>query len=671
MKKIYSILLLPLIAVMISSCWEETKYKAGQGRHQVTEFKALPGDCEALLTWTMSEGWNPTDFIVTYSNENQEEVVARTGGKMEYLVGGLQNNYQYTFKVQAVYGTVISQAVEAAARPATTRFAVGDLAGTGSDGMVTLTWTCPGARVDGYRLEYVREGDTDRQTEQIGADVETYTVDNLENDVNYLFTLVASYPNGESEPVTVRVMPTQAIPYFVNRTEVSVGEPVEFTFNREGLPMATGVKWTFPDGTVLEGDVVTGSFSSANEDSRVILSARIGSVEKSWPISINVRLFAVMYTEWIQDGTAYNGFKGTCPVFSPDGKIVYIVTFNKISALYAFEISTGKLVWSYTPETKSGSYNMLTVNPVNGDIYYGTTTAGQFYCVSSLGSLRWTYKGAASMQSAAPAVSADGATVYIVDKNGRAAAIDALTGAERWNAVLTGHGSGILVSGQDIVIGTKNNLYILDAADGNITKTMEFSKNNGMSDITGFAVAGDRKTVYIPQFNGHISSFDLDRKDWIVKDFKVGGNTMYEPVVAPCGDVFVGGKDSKAYIVDGALTAVKATVQVRSLEGKNNGYNYSHPVVDSEGNFYITSGQVMNTVIKVSPDGRIVDEWNEGSTDAQKQMGGNNFINGILFSAFIGANGDNGMFVGKYVGGERAMSWSSHGGDICGSCCLK
>ena len=29
------------------------------------------------------------------------------------------------------------------------------------------------------------------------------------------------------------------------------------------------------------------------------------------------------------------------------------------------------------------------------------------------------------------------------------------------------------------------------------------------------------------------------------------------------------------------------------------------------------------------------------------------------------------VIVGKYVGGERASGWSTHGGDICGSCCVK
>ncbi len=672
MKKIFDILIIALLTISVSSCWKEDDYSAGAPRHQVTELKSSPGDCEAELRWSMPEGWNPTDFIITYSDENQEEVTLRTGGDMTYLVTGLQNGFRYTFKVQAVYGDLISQAVETVATPATSRFPVSDLAGDGSDGMVTLTWTKPGTAVNGYTLSYCKEDSPADVTEvSISADTETYSVENLENDVNYVFTMVAHYAKGDSDPVSIRVMPTQAIPYFVDRTSVAIGQPVVFTFNREGIPMATDVKWTFPDGTVLSGDVVTGSFNSANDDSRVILSAKIGTVTKNWPISISVREFVVWCNTWEQDGTAYNGFKGTCPVFSPDGKKVYIITFNKIAALYAFDMESGQLDWTYKPETNAGSYNMLTVNPVSGDIYYGTTANGQVYCVSPLGSLRWQYKATASMQAAAPAVSADGSTVFLSDKNGRTAAIDAATGAEKWNKALGNAGCGILVNGADILVGTAQAVFFLNAASGDIIKELKFANaKNGMTDISGFAVAADKRTVYVPQLGGFISSLDLTTRSWIVENFKVADNNLYEPVVSPNGDVFAGSKDSKCYIVSGDLKSVKASIGLSALEGKNNGYNYAHPVVDEAGNYYITSGQVTNVVKKISPAGVVLDQWTEGSSANQKQMGGNNFIDGVLFSAFIGANNDNGLFVGRYVGGTRPASWCSHGGDICGSCCL-
>ena len=67
----------------------------------------------------------------------------------------------------------------------------------------------------------------------------------------------------------------------------------------------------------------------------------------------------------------------------------------------------------------------------------------------------------------------------------------------------------------------------------------------------------------------------------------------------------------------------------------------------------------------------MIDKWTFGSSNAQKQMGGNNFNEGVFYAAFIGAANDNGIFAGRYVGGERAATWSGHGGDICGSCCIR
>jgi hypothetical protein len=222
------------------------------------------------------------------------------------------------------------------------------------------------------------------------------------------------------------------------------------------------------------------------------------------------------------------------------------------------------------------------------------------------------------------------------------------------------------------VVGTAAAVNFLNAETGETIKELAFtSAAKGMTDISGFAVAADKQTVYVPQLTGYISSFSLASREWIVKDLQVASNNLYEPVVAPNGTVFAGSKDSKAYIIKGDLSGVIRSVQTDTYaSAASNAFNYSHPVVTADNTFYITSGQVQNVTLAVTESG-VIDSWSDGSTVNQKQMGGNNFINGVLFSAFIGASNDNGIFVGRYVGGERASSWSTHGGDICGSCCLK
>ena len=148
-------------------------------------------------------------------------------------------------------------------------------------------------------------------------------------------------------------------------------------------------------------------------------------------------------------------------------------------------------------------------------------------------------------------------------------------------------------------------------------------------------------------------------------------NLLYEPVVAPNGSVFAGSKNGSVYNVKGDLSAVNWEY-VHTGSSLANAFNYSHPCVDSENRFYITSGHTTNTPYIFDASGNVVDSWTyESGDNNQKQMGGNNYLDGVIYSAFIGGSSKNGVFVGKYVGGERASSWSTHGGDICGSCCVK
>ena len=665
MKKLLFIILTAAgLSLSVTSCWKENLPEAGAARHQVTDLKAVPGDEEAQLSWSMPEGWNPTEYLITYTDG--DKISLRTSEK-SYSITGLTNGETYTFEVQAVYGDLISGAVSAAAKPATSRFAVSDLVAEGSANMVILTWTKPSTNVTSYTLTYSSDN-TAAQEISIEADKESYTIDELENDVIYTFSLVANYAKGPSEPAVVKAMPSLATPYFLDRTTAAVNQPIKFTFNTEGYPSATNIRWTFPDGKTLTGTEVSYGIPSSGTQ-QVILTIHLGDKDKSWNIELQIRDYAVNFNEWVCVGANYNGFKGTCPVFSPDGKTVYIITFYKTTCLYAFNVETGEKIWVYEPSAASGSYNPLTVNPVTGDIYFGTTTAGQFYCVNASGNLKWKFDGAGSMKSAAPAVNKDGSVVYVGDNTGNIFALDAASGAKKWQAALGSATAGLLVNGNELVAGATNGtVTFYNTADGTAISSLKFAC---MTDITGFAVGNDKRTVYLPAKSA-MCSFDLETKTILVESLPVAGNNLYEPVVAPNGNVYVAGKDNCVYCLDKDLTKVIWQYKhTDSAGGATNTFNYSHPCVDTENHLYITSGQAGNVSYIFNADGTIKESWTYGSSKNQKQMGGNNYLNGILYSAFVGASGENGAFYGKYVGGERANTWSTHGGDICGSCCLK
>ena len=665
MKKLLFIILTAAgLSLSVTSCWKENLPEAGAARHQVTDLKAVPGDEEAQLSWSMPEGWNPTEYIITYTDG--DKITLKTSEK-SYLVTGLTNDNTYKFEVQAVYGDLISGAVSAAAKPTTSRFAVTDLAAEGSANMVILTWTKPSTSVSSYTLTYSSEK-SEAQKVTIEADKESYTVDELENDIIYTFSLVANYAKGPSEPAVAKAMPALAVPYFLDRTTAAVNQPVKFTFNTEGYPSATNVRWTFPDGKILAGTEV--SYGIPSSGTKVVtLTVHLGDKDKSWTIELQIRDYVVNYIDWECVGANFNGAKAACPVFSPDGKTVYITTFNKITCLYAFNVETGELAWVYKPSTAAGSYNMLTVNPVTGDIYFGTQTAGQFYCVNASGSLKWKFDGAGSMKSAAPAVNKDGSVVFIGDGAGNIFALDAASGAKKWSAALGSAAAGLLVNGNEFVAGAVNGtVTFYNTADGTVISSLKFPC---MTDISGFAVGNDKKTVYIPAKTA-MCSFDLNTRAILVESLSVADNNLYEPVVAPNGNVYVAGKDNCVYCLDKDLTRVVWKYQHTDSAGKVvNAFNYSHPCVDTENHLYITSGQTGNVSYIFNADGTVKESWTYGTSNQQKQMGGNNYLNGVFYSAFVGNTGDNGAFYGKYVGGERANTWSTHGGDICGSCCLK
>ena len=675
MKKIINLLLALVLTANLAACWTEDIPEAGAARHQVTGLTATPGDEEVLLSWSMPEGWNPTDFIVYYTNTDSKTVIRRTGGLMNCTVTGLANGTQYTFYVQAVYGENISNYVGITGKPSTSRFPVTDLAIEAGDAYVTLTWSKPSTTVLSYTLSYYNEDVTGDVTElPLDKDTTAITLDNLVNDKNYYFSLVANYAKGTSEAATVKAMPTQAIPYSLDRDKAAKNQPITFTFNTADYPTATDVKWTFPGDVVKQGTVVKYGLGSVGTQT-VKLSATINGNVRTWNLEVEIREYVVYSTDWAQDGSNYNGFKGSCPVFSPDGKTIYIITFNKVAGLYAFDLATGSEKWRYIPAAKSNSYNMLTVNPVTGDIYYGTTGAGQFYAVTAEGQLKWTFTEAGSMQSCSPAVNASGTVVYISDATGNTFGIDASSGSKIWSYAAGDKGCGLLVLANELLVGTTSNAIFLNAETG--AEIAKVALGCTMVNNTGFAVSNDKTLAYFGAKSGYIGAVNLTSRTIHGKLLVGGGNAtandIYEPVVAPNGSVFAGSKSGEVFNVKGDLSA-KNWEYAHTPSGAplTNAFNFAHPCVDSENRFYITAGQASNVSYIFDANGSILDSWSyEDSDTNQKQMGGNNYLDGVLYSAFIGSSSKNGSFVGKYVGGERASSWSTHGGDICGSCCVK
>lgn len=672
MKKLIHICILSGLAALAASCWTEDIPEAGAARHQVEALTVTPGDEEVTLAWEIPDGWNPTDYIVFYTDEESQTVTLRTGGASRYVVDKLTNGISYNFNVQAVYGKLISNAVTVAGRPSTSRLPVTDLTVTDTgDGYVALAWSAPSTLVEKYTLSYYNE-DTpgDIRTQEIGKEETAYRCEGLTNDKNWFFLLAAEYAKGAAEADVVRAMPTKAIPYFISSETAAVDQPVTFEFNRTAYADASDVTWTFPDGAVLTGDKILSGFKTTGSQI-VMLSAKIDESLREWKITVEIRPYVVNFMDWEQaDGAKYESPTYTCPVLSPDAGTVYVNTGNKVSNLYAFDVRTGKNKWTFKPtdngDMQAESKSMVAVNPVSGDIYYGTSAGGQFYAVKPDGTLHWKFSKCGSMNSAPPAVSADGTVVYIADAKGDLYALDAETGTERWVAPYAAGscGYGLLVNGGEVVLGAKTAIHFVNAADGSKIEAVSVSIVNSI----GFAVSPDWKKAYFA-YATTLAAVDLDSHTLYARS-AAGGDNYYQPIVAGDGTVFAGTKDGYVRFFSSDLQTMIHEEQPSSV--KKNTFNFTRPLVDANNRFYImASGSTTedSLVLEYDTSGNKISDWSYTQSNGQN---GCNLADGVLYTVNQGSgDGGNGLFIGKYIGAARGKGWSSHGGDHCGSGCIQ
>ena len=672
MKKLIHICILSGLAALAASCWTEDIPEAGAARHQVEALTATPGDEEVTLAWEIPDGWNPTDYIVFYTDEESQTVTLRTGGANRYVVDKLTNGISYNFNVQAVYGKLISNAVTVAGRPSTSRLPVTDLTVTDTgDGYVALAWSAPSTLVEKYTLSYyIEDMPGDIRTQEIGKEQTAYRCEGLTNDKTWFFLLASEYAKGPSETDVVRAMPTKAIPYFISSETAAVDQPVTFEFNRTAYADASDVTWTFPDGTVLTGDKVLSGFKTTGNQT-VMLSAKIDGSSREWKITVEIRPYVVNFMDWEQaDGAKYESPTYTCPVLSPDAGTVYVNTGNKVSNLYAFDVRTGKNKWTFRPtdngDMQAESKSMVAVNPVSGDIYYGTSAGGQFYAVKPDGTLHWKFSKCGSMNSAPPAVSADGTVVYIADAKGDLYALDAETGTERWSAPYAAGscGYGLLVNGGEVVLGAKTAIHFVNAADGTKIEAVSVSIVNSI----GFAVSPDRKKAYFA-YATTLAAVDLDSHTLYARS-AAGGDNYYQPIVAGDGTVFAGTKDGYVRFFSSDLQTMIHEEQPSSV--KKNTFNFTRPLVDANNRFYImASGNSTedSLVLEYDTSGNKISDWSYTQNNCQN---GCNLADGVLYTVNQGSgDGGNGLFIGKYIGAARGRGWSSHGGDHCGSGCIQ
>ena len=680
MKRILYFVTAVAIGAGTASCMkEEIVNDTDVARHQIENLTATAGDEEVALSWTMPEGWEPTDYLITWNDADSQPQEVRTGGQTSYTVTDLVNDVNYTFNVQAVYGEYVSNIVYSNAKPVSSRITPASFTHSTDpdkekqEQYIELTWEKPSELVLNYTLTYYAEMNPDNvTTETIGKDETSYKIEGVTNKDNYVINLVANYPKGPAAPAETKVW--FIIAYYVSRTSAALGQSIEFRFNRDDYPTATDIRWTFPDGTVAEGEEAT-YVVSATGKKEVVLSADVNGSRIVWPaIQLDLREWVVGFNKWDLHDKAYTGFRGAYPVLSPDGKTVYVLPVMNFTSLVAFDVETGDYKWEYYPGSAVAGYNPPTVNPVTGDIYFGTTSANQFYCVDNTGKLKWTFTEAGSMKAAAPAVSADGTVVYISDTQGQTFAINATDGSKKWGPVALGaQSAGILVNNDDVIVAVKatdNTINFLNSGTGN--KQASINLSNQATEMSGFAVADDRKTVYVPCKGGAMAKIDIQTRT-LLKEAVIAANDMYDPIVASNGYIVVGSKDGYVYGIDGELTEKWKFNHAGGETPVASSLNYAHICANAQGHAYVVCGASKKghmCYVLSAVDGSVAESFQYSTELSSYAMCGGQFHDGVFYYGTAGSSAPGGEFFGKYVGGTNKF-WGGPGGDICGSGCIQ
>ncbi|MCI2122266.1 MAG: fibronectin type III domain-containing protein, partial [Bacteroidales bacterium] len=428
-------------AAILTACVPEDLPKADYNRAQVKDFVAIPGDREVTLSWSSYDNFAPDSYYVTWGNDADTTLTDTT-----LVVKELENGTKYTFTIQADYDDYgLSGQVSLECTPVTSRIAISDVVATTGDGTVHFEWSKPADNVAGYTLTWSLAGETAGSVDIAGSET-SVAINDLTNYKNYTFVFVAHYPNGDSDDTSIKAMPSPGRLYTVNTTNPGLGAEVNLNID-EGVPDGN-VVWNFDDGTKMAGRSVCHRFMTSGNHKVTLVVTFSDSDEIDVEIEFVVR-DTYFYNEDYQIATgSYNGLKAQAPVFSPDGKTVYAATFNSPAGLYAFDIMTSTLKWSYICQSQGGAYGCSpVVDPNSGVIYFGTSTSGEFYALNPDGTLRWSNSQMKSVNKSYPAIGSDG-TVYVMDSGNTLYALSPNDGSVKWSMELSdaGGNGGILVN---------------------------------------------------------------------------------------------------------------------------------------------------------------------------------------------------------------------------------
>ena len=650
MKKIlYSLLF--IFTVVFTAC-EEDLPKASFDLYELKSLTATAGDMNVTLSWEAYENARPNEYLILWTSGSSEAeggemtVDAKT---MTATINNLVNDVAYTFSVQPRYAGGLASKTTAACTPKNARYPISDLTAAAGNERVRLRWTKPASeRFTRYQVT-VNPGNQIINLDD--TSLEEYIVDGLTNDQEYTFNVVCVYPTGNSIAVETSATPGLIYPILAS-TELVVWEPSTFAYN-DMYFMAGEVKsvsWDFGDGTTSGENNPVHAFATTGTYTVAVTVTYVNNTTESGSLTVTVGNY-----KWNSVDLNFGGLTGyvktSNPVFSPDGKTMYIPTSTPAGHLFAIDVVSGEFKWVFA--ISQITYGGGALVAPDGTIYQcvRNATINNVYAINPNGTQKWAVKLDAAI-GAFPALSVDG-ILYCLTNKSTLYALDASSGAIKWQQSLDG------ATGSAVAIDKAGNVYAgtsaaIDAFKPNKDQIWKLEEVNVTEQAT-FALK--EQVLYATLKGGGLVAVDMTNgtKKWTYPTTK---GDAYFPIADKNGNVYFTEKGSQT------VHAVNAAGSKIWEKNVGNNLNYSGGALSTDGILYVGT-QSNNKVLGLDiTNGNIVFE----ETVGQQVMAAVTI--GPDKRLYCGTIGSNNIGSIKAFAVNKTLatdSWSIRGGDIQGT----
>ena len=568
---------------------------------------------------------------------------------MTATINNLVNDVAYTFSVQPRYAGGLASKTTAACTPKNARYPISDLTAAAGNERVRLRWTKPASeRFTRYQVT-VNPGNQIINLDD--TSLEEYIVDGLTNDQEYTFNVVCVYPTGNSIAVETSATPGLIYPILAS-TELVVWEPSTFAYN-DMYFMAGEVKsvsWDFGDGTTSGENNPVHAFATTGTYTVAVTVTYVNNTTESGSLTVTVGNY-----KWNSVDLNFGGLTGyvktSNPVFSPDGKTMYIPTSTPAGHLFAIDVVSGEFKWVFA--ISQITYGGGALVAPDGTIYQcvRNATINNVYAINPNGTQKWAVKLDAAI-GAFPALSADG-VLYCLTNKSTLYALDASSGAIKWQQSLDGAtGSAVAIDkAGNVYAGTSAAIYSFKP---NKEQNWKLEEVNVTEQAT-FALKD--QVLYATLKNGGLVAVDMTNgtKKWTYPTTK---GDAYFPIADKNGNVYFTEKGSQT------VHAVNASGSKIWEKNVGNNLNYSGGALSTDGILYIGT-QSNNKVLGLDiTNGNIVFE----ETVGQQVMAAVSI--GPDRRLYCGTIGSNNIGSIKAFAVNKTLatdSWSIRGGDIQGT----